>query len=254
MIQKFFEYLVQAQFEPIKSFRLKEDFNRKIWDKDDNLETEIKEQLLQIGQDFYDKLEVDAKLKDIVFCGSLCNYNWSEYSDIDLHLIFDYDDINDDSELVEKFFDYAKKVWNDEHDIQIKGYDVEIAVQNEKNLKSDIEKNKMGGVYSLINDEWIKKPKKEDFQPDEELIRQKSKDLMISINDIESDFEDGVEYSDLIDRIKKVWKKIKDGRKAGLEKEGEFSTENLVFKLLRRNEYIDRLMQVRKKAYDKQFK
>ena len=54
--------------------------------------------------------------------------------------------------------------------------------------------------------------------------------------------------------LKKVWKKIKEGRKAGLEKEGEFSIENLVFKLLRRNGYIQKIMDIRRKAYDKQFK
>ena len=71
---------------------------------------------------------------------------------------------------------------------------------------------------------------------------------------MEEEYKSGVEYDELMKKLKKVWKKIKDGRQAGLEREGEYSIENLVFKLLRRNGYIQRIMDVRKKAYDKQFK
>ena len=150
--------------------------------------------------------------------------------------------------------DYAKKVWNEQHDILIRKFDVEIAVQDEKDLHTSIEGGRMGGVYSLLNDEWIKKPSKEDFTPDEDLIRKKASDIMTTVKELEEEYKSGVEYDELMKKLKKVWKKIKDGRQAGLEREGEYSIENLVFKLLRRNGYIQRIMDVRKKAYDKQFK
>ena len=254
MIKKFNEYFVQAQFEPIKSFHLKDDLNREVWNDDDSLDEEIRDQLITIGQDFYDGLELSAKIIDIAFCGSLCNYNWSEYSDVDLHVIINFDDVNEDYELVEKMVDYAKKVWNEQHDILIRKFDVEIAVQDEKDLHTSIEGGRMGGVYSLLNDEWIKKPSKEDFTPDEDLIRKKASDIMTTVKELEEEYKSGVEYDELMKKLKKVWKKIKDGRQAGLEREGEYSIENLVFKLLRRNGYIQRIMDVRKKAYDKQFK
>lgn len=254
MLKKFNEYLVQAQFEPISSFRLKDELNPKIWDEF-NIDQGVRDQLLQIGQDFYDKIELNSKYVDIVLCGSLCNYNWSEkYSDFDLHIIVNFSDIDDNYELVEKFVDYAKKLWNSEHDIQILGYDVEVAIQDEKDLMNSIKEERMGGVFSLTNNEWIRKPIKQDFIPDEGLIRKKAENIMIQVNEIEDQFHEGVEYDDLIEKIKKVWKKIKEGRQRGLEEEGEYSTENLVFKLLRRNGYIERIMDVRKKSYDKQFK
>jgi hypothetical protein len=253
MIKPFNEYFVQAQFEPIKSFYLKDELHPKIWDNFE-INEEIKGELIQIAQDFYEKLELKNEIVDIVLCGSLSNYNWSEkYSDHDLHIIVNYDDLSDDYDLVDKMFDFAKKQWNSEHDIQIKGFDVEIAVQDEEVLYEEIEAGKMGGVFSLLKNEWIKKPSKQDFVPDEDLIRKKAENIMSQINEIEDKFKEGETYDNLIDKIKKVWKKIKEGRRAGLEKEGEFSLENLVFKLLRRNGYISRLLEVRKKSYDKQF-
>jgi hypothetical protein len=96
----------------------------------------------------------------------------------------------------------------------------------------------MGGAYSLLNDKWVKKPVKEDFVPDEKQIRKKAENIMVKVNKIEDDFKEGATYDKLKDRISKVWKKIKDGRQMGLEREGELALENLVFKFLRRNGYI----------------
>lgn len=248
MIKKFLEYFVQAQFEPIKSFHLKDELNPAIW-SDFEIDEEVKEKLITIAKDYFETLDLgDTKLEDIMLTGSLANYNWSKYSDFDLHLIFDFESINEDEVLVKKYLDAAGKNWNDEHDITIKDYEVEIYSQNTK------EKHISTGQFSLLNNEWIKKPSKEDFEPDEELIRQKAEIIMSGINDLENDFKSNVDYDDLMVSLQKVWKKIKDGRKAGLERDGEYSVENLVFKLLRRNNYISRIMDIRRKAYDKQFK
>jgi len=251
-IRKYFEF-VKSDFDAIKSFYIKDELSQKVWD-DFKLKDEIKEQLITIGQDFFEKTEIEVDVKDIVFCGSLCNYNWSEnYSDFDLHIIIDFNDVNEDYELVEKLCDYAKKMWNSQHDIKIKGYDVEIAIQDENDLSETLKTTRMGGVYSLLNNKWIKKPNKVEFEPDENLIKEKSKTLMMKIDDIEE--SDNIDYNDLKEKTESVWKKIKDFRKSGLESEsGEFSIGNLVFKLLRRNGYISKIMEIKKDSYDKQFK
>jgi predicted nucleotidyltransferase len=251
---KFNEYAAQAQFEPIQSFYLKDDLNRDVWDEDNKLNPEISEQLIQIAEDFMDDLDFGADIQDIVFCGSLTNYNWSKYSDIDLHILINYDDIDENHELVEQLCDLAKKVWNEKHDIQISGYDVEIAIQDKSDFDEEIKQPKLGAAYSISDNDWIKEPSKENFEPDEELIKKKAGDLMDRIKELEEDFDNKVEYKEIAPKLKKVWKKIKDGRQAGLDREGEFSIENLVFKLLRRNGYIDRLMNLKFKSYDKQFK
>ena len=248
---KYFEF-VQSDLEPIKSFHLKDDLNKKVWDNFE-IDEEIREQLLTIAQDFYEKLDLPSDVSDIVLCGSLCNYNWSEkYSDFDLHIIIKFDEVDKNYELVEKYCDYAKKVWNSQHEIKISEYDVEIAIQDLTDLKSAIDDGKMGGVFSLLNNKWIKRPEKVDFEIDEGLISDKAKTIMSYIDDIE-DVINGGEYT--IEKIDKVWNRIKDYRTSGLDSEGgEFSTGNLVFKLLRRNGYLSKIMKLKRKAYDKQFK
>ena len=248
MIFKHFEEFTQAQFEPIKSFRLQDELNPEIWDELE-LDSNIKKELLQLAKDYFNDLDLGSvNLEDIIFTGSLANFNWSKYSDFDLHLIFDFSDVNEDVDLVRKYLDAFEKSWKLQHDIKIKGYDVEIYCQdaNQKHFSS--------GVYSLIDNKWIKKPSKDEFEPDEELIRKKSEIYMKTINELEDQFRSGKPYNELYPKMKKIWKKIKDGRQAGLEREGEFSIENLVFKLLRRNGYIERFMNLKRKSYDKQYK
>jgi hypothetical protein len=253
VINKYFEF-VQADLEPVKSFYLKDELNPKVWSEDFELNSEVREQLLQIAQDFYENIEMPTDIVDIAFCGSLCNYNWSEkYSDFDLHVIINFKDIDDNYELVEKACDYAKKVWNAQHDIKIKGYEVEIAIQDGDDLDKAIKGGRMGGVFSLLNNKWIKKPERADFEPDEKLISEKAKTIMMSVDDIEDESKED-EYSEFEEKISKVWKKIKNYRQSGLDSEsGEYSVGNLVFKLLRRNGYIGKIMDMKRKLYDKQF-
>jgi len=246
--------LKRGAFVPIKSFRLQDDLNPKLWN-DFEIDNLVRKQLITIAKDFYEGCDLQAKIKDIVLCGSLCNYNWSEkYSDFDLHIIIDFIDVDDEYELVENLCDLAKKMWNTLHQIKIKGYDVEIAIQDSDVMLQEIEDGKMGGVFSLKNNKWIKIPEKIEFKPNERMIKEKSKVLMMLIDEIEEDSKTK-EFSQLENRIKKVWNKIKDYRKSGLESEsGEFSIGNLIFKLLRRNGYIDRFMELKRKLYDSQFK
>lgn len=251
-VVKYFEFH-KKDLEPIKSFYLKDELNPKLWEKF-KLDNEVRKQLLTIAKDFFDKVELGVDVVDVALCGSLCNYNWSEkYSDYDLHIIINFSDVDENSELVEKACDYAKKVWNSQHDIKIKGYEVEVAIQDAKDLKQAISAGRMGGVFSLTDNDWIKKPEKVDFEPDEKLITEKAKTIMMQVDDIEKE-SDEYDYSEFDSKISKVWKKIKDFRQSGLESEsGEFSIGNLVFKLLRRNGYVGKIMELKRKVYDNQF-
>jgi hypothetical protein len=245
-IDKYFEF-VQADLEPVKSFHLKDELNPKVWDKFE-MNEEVREDLLRIAEDFYTSTNLDADVKDIILTGSLSNYNWSEkYSDYDLHILIDFTKVSEDVELVKKYVDAAKNNFNKEHDIHIKGYEVEVYIQDIS------EEHKASGMFSLLNNKWIVKPKKIDFEPDEEQIKEKGKSVMMSIDDLEDEIDED-KYEKFIEKINKVWEKIKNYRKSGLDSEGgEFSTGNLVFKLLRRNNYIGKIMKLKREAYDKQF-
>jgi hypothetical protein len=245
-MKKYFEF-VQADLEPVKSFHLKDELNPKIWNRFE-INEEVREDLLRIAQDFYTSTTLEADVKDIVLTGSLSNYNWSEkYSDYDLHILIDFTKVNEDVELVKKYVDAAKNNFNKDHDIHIKGYEVEVYIQDIS------EEHKASGIFSLLNNKWIVKPKKIDFEPDEEQIKEKGKSVMMLVDDLEDEVDED-KYEKFIEKVNKVWEKIKNYRKSGLESEGgEFSTGNLVFKLLRRNNYIGKIMRLKKEAYDKQF-
>ena len=250
MIKKYNDH--QKDLSPLKSFKLKDYLNPKIW-HEFKLNHKVKEELLQIGNDFIDEvkhdLKIDFKVKDIVFTGSLANYNWSEWSDIDLHIILDFAEINDDENLVQNYLKSYSKLWNKGHVIFISGYELELNYQ-----KDNDKARKNSGVYSILYNYWVQKPDRENFEIDYRLIKSKAEDIMDSIDDLEIESGNISSYENFQIKWKMIWKKIKDGRKSGIEKDGEYSLENLVFKLLRRNNYIDKLILLRKKTYDKQFK
>jgi predicted nucleotidyltransferase len=248
MIKQFEKFTPQSQFEPIKSFYLQDDLNRDIWDDSDEMFDNLRHELLEIAYDYLDFLDIEVDIEDIILTGSLANYNWSKYSDFDVHLVFDFSEVDDNVDLVKKYLDSAEKVWKFQHDLSIKKYPVELYCQD---INAE---HTSTGVYSLISDSWFKKPKRENFVPDEDLIKIKSEKVMNTIKDLENDLERDKNSEYILKKLSKIWKRIKDARQAGLEKEGEFSIENLIFKLLRRNGYIQRILDVKKKAYDKQFK
>lgn len=242
----YFKEFKENDLAPIKSFYIKDTLNPKIWDNF-KIDEQVREQLLQIAQDFYESVDLKAEVKDIILCGSLANYNWSEkYSDYDLHIVIDYSDVDENTELVEKVCDLAKKQWMVSHDIYIKGYEVEVYIQNgSQELKSQ-------GVYSLMNDKWLVRPERVEFEPDEKSIKDKATPIMGIIDDLEEEVDED-KYPEFKKKLEFVWNKIKKMRKAGLEKEGEFSIGNLVFKLLRRNGYIEKVMDLKRYSYDRQF-
>jgi hypothetical protein len=146
--------------------------------------------------------------------------------------------------LYQELFKVKKTLFNTDHNIKIFGYDVELYVQdsNEAHFSS--------GVYSVLNNEWNNKPKKENVKIDKNLIRQKSNQWM-EIIDTALDAASDVTAEDARDIIKKCKDKLKKYRTCGLEKEGEYSDENLVFKVLRRNGYIEKLMNFENDVVDK---
>lgn len=232
--------------EIINSFGTRDELNPKVWDNDDTLNKEVREKLLAVATEFIDFLGVPILVEDIIFTGSLANFNWSKYSDVDLHVVADFTQFSDDLlPLYQELFKVKKTLFNTDHDIKIFGYDVELYVQdsNEAHFSS--------GVYSVLNDEWDNKPKKENVKIDKNLIRQKSNQWM-EIIDTALEAASDVTADDAREIIKKCRNKLKKYRTCGLEKEGEYSDENLVFKVLRRNGYIEKLMNFENDVVDKE--
>jgi predicted nucleotidyltransferase len=228
----------------LSSFHLQDELNPKIWESPDKMSSKVRERLLDIAYEFIEFLGVDVIVSDVVMTGSLANFNWSQYSDVDLHIIADFEQFSEkELPLYEELFRLKKTLFNDNHDIKIYGYDVELYVQN------DVEAHFSSGEYSILFDEWKTKPKKENVEIDTNLIKTKSEHWMKIIDEViedakESSLESGVES------IGKVKDKLKKYRTAGLEDGGEMSDENLVFKVLRRNGYIQKLFDFQNEYQD----
>ena len=119
---KFNEFLTEGQF-------YQDELNPIVW-QGEEINPEIRTKLLQIAHDFYADLKISAPIEDIQLTGSLANYNWTEYSDFDVHVIMDLSKINDDVELVKIAMEGLKTVWNQRHPVSINGYDVELYAQD----------------------------------------------------------------------------------------------------------------------------
>ena len=236
---------VRVPKDVLDSFKIKDTLNQDIWEND-VLNPKVRAKLIQVAKDFYKDLEVPskAKIKDIIFTGSLANFNWSKYSDIDLHIVLDFNDFDAEQQMVEDYFYAQKSIWNQEHDIKVYGFPVELYVQdiNAKLVAT--------AVYSVLNDTWIKKPKREAFDLDKKAIKDKADKIIYNLRDIRQDYQDH-QYQTVVDKVKKLKDAIKRMRNAGLERGGEYSLENLVFKVLRRTPFMDQLDSYKAKSYDK---
>jgi hypothetical protein len=242
--------ILNSEDVDLSSFIIKDHLDPKIWDLKNGtyvLKPKIRQRLMVLADDFYDSLDLDfVDIKDIIFTGSLANYNWSNFSDIDLHIVLDFVEVDKNEDLVKGFFNARKAAWNDEHDVKILGYDVEVYVQDRK------EKHFSTGVYSILRNKWLLKPSRDQKIENKEFIRKKSSDFMNLIDSLDSFYEKGY-YNYLIKKIDRIKEKIKNMRQEGLESKGEFSKENLIFKVLRRTGYIEKLYDLQTKAYDKAF-
>jgi hypothetical protein len=208
------------------------------------MSSKVRDRLLDIAYEFIEFLGVDVVISDVVMMGSLANYNWSRFSDVDLHLIADFEQFSEkELPLYEELFELKKTLFNDRHNIKIYGYDVELYVQDDVKAFSS-------GEYSVLFDEWKKKPKKEKVEIDTELIKNKSEHWMKIIDEVIDNLDDKSMESG-VDSINKIKDKLKKYRTAGLEKGGEMSDENLVFKVLRRNGYIEKLFNFKTEYQDK---
>lgn len=208
-----------------------------LWDGE-KLKSDVRKSLLLNVKRFieFSNLE-NISFDDIILVGSTANYNYNENSDIDIHIVFDFKQISENIEFVIEFLKIKKELWKENIPVKIKGYDLELYYQDKNEI------NHSTGVYSIIKNQWIRKPIKKIININIENLKSKSTDFINAINDLETNLSKKNwlnKYTDLKNKIKKY-------RQTGLDKKGEFSTENLVFKLLRNNGHLEKLVNLKKK-------
>ena len=218
---------------------LRNELNPKIWNSDNSLKKEVRDALIKIAKSYFESLDLDIKIKDILFTGSLANYGWTDQSDIDLHIIVDYKDL-DDVPFLDDYLYLKKKKWQDSHNISIFGFEVEPFAKDEE------KQHKYKAIYSVLNDDWIVPPSKEKPEIDFETVKEKSASIMNDIDRVIDIKNTDIQFKE----AEKLKNKLGGLRNIGLSKDGEYSNENLIYKTLRRAGYLDKLDDVKYKSFD----
>jgi len=218
--------------------------------ENDKLDEGIRKKLIKIARDFYESLELDTKIIDIELTGSISNYNYTKTSDLDVHVLIDYSDLGEDKDLITKAVEGEKFQWNERHNITLRGHEVELYIQDSTEVRP---KN---GRFSLLNNKWINKPKHEKPTVTDDDINPKYNSYVYEITELEKYLEETTDPDELMKYFKiakATKKKLSEARASAIKEKGEFSIENLVFKKLRNEGFIGKLIAVKNGLYDKIF-
>lgn len=233
--------IVEPDDVNIDNIKINEELNSDIF-VDDKMKPQVRQKLLEIAKEFKDfcKIESRTPIVNVLMIGSNANYNYSNLSDIDLHLVLNFNDISEDKEFVSEFFLAKKWIWSEEYNITIKDYNVECYVQDVSEVPSS------AGMYSVLNDNWLQKPLKTNIIIDRKKIKQKASEIINEIEKLEAS------KTPSTDKLNQLKEKIKKMRQNGLQAGGEYSIENLVFKVLRNGKYLEKIDNLKKKNVEKE--
>jgi len=209
-----------------------EELNQELFDGK-TLKSDVRDALLDIANTFKANLKLDIEPIDIYFTGSEANYNYNDNSDIDLHLVYDFENAGMNAELLSKYLQTAKKVFNNQHDITIKGLPVEVGAENTS------EPLVTSGIYSVLNDSWVIEPEnagKELIEPED--------DYYMAVKTALNDIINSKDKNMLANGIEAVWNMRKSALADGdAEEGGELGYMNNLFKKLRADGILERLKQ-----------
>jgi hypothetical protein len=224
--------VIEPEAVDVSSIKMNDTLCPMIWESEDELKSEVRKTLLQNAIRFIQFSDVEnLNFNDVILTGSMANYNYNENSDLDVHIILDFNQISENKDFVGDFLKLKKQLWAEKLPIQVKGHDVEMYFQDSG------EPHHSSGTYSLVKDKWIRKPIKKIINVDTADVQLKAADLMNSIDELE-DINDADSFLKKHEQLKN---KIKKYRQTGLDTTGEFSTENLVFKILRNSKYLEKM-------------
>lgn len=216
--------------------------NPDLWDLNTfKLKSEIKDALLKIGIEFFEQTELDIDILDIRLVGSSAGFNWTKDSDLDVHVLVDTSKLKMPEEYTKRFVKTLSFKWNTEHErIRVKGHKVEVYIQD---ITENPEPKRQAAIYSLINGGWVRQPHPQKLNLNKSLIRDKYRMMSSRISKAIQD--------ENVDLLKGIMEDLVKMRNCGLEKDGEFSTENLVFKILRSKGDIGKLKEAINRITDK---
>jgi hypothetical protein len=221
-----------ATIQELESFKLSDavafhkELNPRLWE-DEKLDPEVREQLLLIAEDFVEYLGIsNLKVRDVTISGSNAAYSYTPHSDLDLHVLVDFNELPN-NEVYQELFTAKKTLYNDAHDITVRDIPVELYVQDIHNPVESL------GEYSIVHDKWIRIPKKRRANFDQAATKLKYEKLGELI-ELALKTKDPKKVNDTIALVKRY-------RKSGLDKAGEFGPENLAYKAVRKQGLVQAL-------------
>ena len=221
-------------FKMSDAIKFHNELNPNLWNND-KLDPEVRKQLLLIAEDFITTLGIkDLAVKDITVSGSNAAYTYTPHSDLDLHVLVDFNELPN-NEVYQELFNAKKIIYNDSHNITVHGVPVELYVQDTNLPVVSL------GEYSVLNDKWIRIPKKQRANLDQEATRAKF-DKLAELVELALQTRDPAKVRKTLDTIKRY-------RKAGLSNGGEFSPENLAFKAIRKQGGIQDLYDLKNELH-----
>ena len=200
-----------------------QELNPKLWDQE-RLKSHVKGALLRIAEDFLKFVDIPVDVVDIRLAGGNANYNYSQHSDIDLHIIADFAQVDCDREVAE-LFDTKRLLYKRLHTITISGIPVELYIEDQDHPA-------VSAAYSVVKDQWIKEPGQKLPQYDEKSVK-------TAVEMWHKLIKTAIMSGDL-NTCRKAVSLLRKYRKMGLKTpEGEFSTANLAYKSLRNDHTIE---------------
>ena len=209
-----------------EEFQVHEELNPKLFDSSNMLLPDVRQKILDIVTTFEDNLQIPIDICDIHLVGSNCSYNYTENSDLDVHIIANFEMITDETEILQTAYNLEKSSFNKNYDIKIKGIEVELYVE-------DINSNTVSnGIYSVCDNVWIKEPKpiksitKHNTEKEFEKWKTKIAEVLVS--------NDSQEIKNVINALYLM-------RKNSIAIDGEYGKGNQLFKDIRNAGYLDKL-------------
>lgn len=219
----------------LREYETHSTLNPKLW-KNGDLRPKLQIGFAKIAKAFYDFLEVDAEILDVILIGSNANYNYTEHSDIDLHVVINYMQVGDNLHVVRNYMHAKKSIWNVNYPLTYKGMNIELYAQDSNEVL-----NSTVGVYSIMHSKWVRRPSAETVSVDDAAIQQKAEPYEYEIDAL-SETDPYAEQ-----KIKNLKQRLHHLRQTGLDAEGEYSLENMAYKHLRNKGYIERLKRLEQK-------
>lgn len=200
--------------------------NPNIWNGDE-LRPEVRTKILEIVNYFVDNFEIPIEPVDIYLLGSNASYNYTDNSDLDVHIIVNFDMVDTNKELVQAYMNSEKTRFNKNYDITI--HDVPIEVYVEDVNAATIS----NGIYSMFEDEWVKYP--------EPLSKEIPEiDLEPELTELTQEVNQCLQVGDAED-VDEIINKLYIIRKTGLQTDGEYGKGNQLFKEIRNLGLLDAL-------------